>query len=268
MRAIAHALRGSLVALAATCLLAPATGAQEHYWERRAEGWFWYADPPAEAQPDREGQGREIPRPNPLVPPEIAAHERMQTELRELRVVAIMNPTPANVARYLRLQKRALDLSSTFADAWRRVVWSTPDLDHERSGRPANGLGAAIWDERRRRERGERLARLAEIRGIALFFKADCPLCVEMGRALARLRAKHGIHVMAISADGSGMDFLDDVRRDNGIFGRLGISTLPEVRLLDPRSMDAIPVGGGIMSLEEIEERIDAITHLTLGMKF
>jgi len=62
------------------------------------------------------------------------------------------------------------------------------------------------------------------------------------------------------------MNVLDDMRLDNGIFDRLGVATLPEVRLLDPRNMEAIPVGGGLMSPEELDERIDAIAHFAPGL--
>ena len=59
------------------------------YWLRNREGWFWYRDPPAST-----------PRPAPSAPKpprELVAFEAMQKRLEDLKRVAVMNPTDANL---------------------------------------------------------------------------------------------------------------------------------------------------------------------------
>ena len=244
-------------ALACAC-----ASAQDAYWSRSAEGWFWYKDPPAREVPDPP----EHPERSPS--PALAAHERLQDELLELRAVAVMDPTPENVGRYMRRQRHALDLSSEFADQWRRIVWTTPELDYSLHHRPTNAWAAAQHDERARLERTRRLGELARSRGLALFFKADCPLCGAMARILSQLQDRHGFHVTGISADGSDLGLLSDVRPANGIGRLMGVEAYPATFLIDPGTMSAEPVGAGPMSLEEIEERIDVLTHFAPGSRF
>ena len=78
----------------------------------------------------------------------------MRHELEESRATAILEPTPENVAAYLYLQQVSLQRASTFSDVFRRVVWSTPELDYTsrvRPGRSRNNSGPTIAWRRSRR---------------------------------------------------------------------------------------------------------------------
>lgn len=263
---IAHKV---LVASLAACVAAGAAAEDNRYWDRRSEGWFWYKEPPRKRAPDKPDEIRTPPATaGPQGRPELAEHEALRRELLELRIVAIMSPTEENVVRYLEAQRRALDLSALFADRWQRTVWTTAALDYGLRFRPVNSLAAAIHDDTQRKGRGERLRVLAKTHGLALFFRGDCPACDEMARTLVRLRAKHGIHVTGISVDGAGSDILDTVRPDNGIGRTLGVQAIPSVHLLEPARAKSTTIGHGLLSLEEIEERLDVLTGKGIGERF
>ncbi len=261
--------RKVLAASLAACVMASIVADDGRYWDRRSEGWFWYKDPPRKRAPDKPDQTRTpATSAEPPTRPKLAEHEALQRELRELRIVAIMSPTEENVVRYLEAQRRALDLSALFADQWQRTVWATAALDYGLRFRPVNSLAAAIHDDTQRKGRGERLRALAKTHGLALFFRGDCPTCDEMARTLVRLRSKHGIHVTGISVDGTDSDILDTVRPDNGIGRALGVQAIPSVHLLEPARAESTTIGHGLLSLEEIEERLDVLTGKGIGERF
>ncbi len=264
-------VRGSMSCFAACGAMSVASlvAAEENsYWDREAEGWFWYRDPPPMMLHKREAEDFEALLDSPARPPEIDMHETLRKRLVELRTVAIMNPTRENVESYLFEQKRALDVAAKFADQWQRVVWTTAALDYALQFRPTNSMAGMLHDGRVKRARAARLRDLAETHGLALFFRGDCPLCKEMAKTVTQLRARHGIHVFGVSLDGSAMDIMDDVRLDNGIASGLGVETAPSVYLFRPDTFEAKAVGNGLMSLAELEERTDVIANAPLGTRF
>ena len=77
----------------------------------------------------------------------------MRRALEESRAVAILEPTPDNVAAYLYLQQESLQRAATFSDVFRRVVWSTPELDYTLTrpvGALSNNSGPTSGAPRRR----------------------------------------------------------------------------------------------------------------------
>ena len=125
----AYACTASLSLLAAM----PATAREWHPWcgepgSDRTLGWHFYCDPAELSQPAEPRERDAVPP--PAGPSATAEIERMRQQLEETRAVAILEPTPENVAAYLYLQQDSLHRASTFSDVFRRVVWSTPELDY------------------------------------------------------------------------------------------------------------------------------------------
>ena len=107
----------------------------------------------------------------------------MQKELEELKRVAVMNPTDANLLAYMRLQRRIMNQSEVFAERWQRLVWTTPELDYSLSGRPTNAMAINAFDEQTQARQGETVRRLAATHGLVFIFRSDCPYCHQIGRA-------------------------------------------------------------------------------------
>ena len=145
------------------CLLPALAAAQvalaepeSSYFERRAEGWFWYQDPapvheaplePEPAPPAALG----LPAPDPV---EVLA--QLEQQLEQALAAAIMVPNEDNLLAYLRLDQAARGRARAFADAWQQVVWRTPALDH-RLVRPVNDQAVQLFNDERVRMLDARL---------------------------------------------------------------------------------------------------------------
>lgn len=223
------------------------------YWRRKREGWFWYRDPPA-APP------KAVPS-APARPPELAGFEAMQQRLDELKRIAVMNPSDANLLAYMRYQRFVMDKSERFAQRWQRLVWSIPELDYGFTGRPTNAMAVGAYDERQRDRQARTARQLARTHGLLFIFRSDCPYCHRMAPILKRFEQEYGMTVFPVSLDGPGLTEYPHPQPDNGIASRLNASVVPALYLSAPSRRQIHPVGFGVIAMTELVERIAALAE-------
>ncbi|MDE0711408.1 MAG: conjugal transfer protein TraF [Rhodospirillales bacterium] len=246
-----------LIALAAP----PADSGEWRAWCGEGLGWHFYCD--------RDDAPDEAPS---VIPPEVApssAHARileMRRELEEARATAILDPSPAHVTAYLRLQQAALQRSAAFSDSFRRTVWATPDLDYTLQ-RPVGALAKQLWSDERRAARDAALARLGERYGLIYLGDPACAACRVFGPLLRAFALRHGLDVLAVSMTGEALEGWPEAMPDDGRAERLGFagSPLPAVVLFDSTTQQVLPVGFGVLAEDQLAERIFALTSLEAG---
>ena len=233
----------------------------EQWFQRQAEGWFWYIDPPTE-----EETIEETPEPQPPLPANIpdfnpkAELEAFQEKLENAQALAIMRPTRDNVIAYLYLQKEAMDRSQVFSETWQHVVWTTPELDHTLV-RPTSPKAVNAYYDTQNENRQLKLKQLAQTHGLFYFFRESCPYCKQFSPILKGFAKRYGFHVTAISMDGGPSPGFPNPRLDNGTATRLGVQTVPAVYLVEPRSRSIQPVSFGLLGPTELEERIFSLMN-------
>ena len=252
---------------------APAAGGEWRSWcgdpgsnAGQVLGWHFYCDR-QEAEPQRAEPAPDPPPPAPG--PVQSATERieaMRKALEEARAEAILDPTPANVTAYLRLQQETLQRAATFSDAFRRTVWATPELDYTLR-RPVGALAKQVWSDGRREERRQALARLGERYGLIYLGHAGCAGCKVFGPLLRAFAQRHGLDVLAVSLTGEALEGWPEAVADNGRAARLGLGNapVPALVLFDTQTKRVVPVGFGVMAEDEMAERIYALTALEPG---
>ena len=255
------------------CLLTSATTwgntLQSAQWfDRHAEGWFWYVAPPVEEENDKteDKPPASIPAPA-LSDPKANPKEELkafQEKLDNAQALAIMHPTDENVAAYLRLQKQAMENSQRFAEVWQQVVWVTPELDHTLV-RPTSPKAVNTYYDTRNEHRKARLESIARTHGLFYFFRESCPYCRRFSPILKSFATRHGFHVTAISLDGGTSPGFPNPRFDNGTARRLGVNTVPAVYLIEPRSRSVQPVSFGLIGPSELEERVITLIDKNSG---
>ena len=268
-RAVLRALKRALAATAVWAALgAPAAGAEWRSWcgddgTSTSLGWHFYCDR-KEEEPSRS---EPVPPPSPGNAQSATERiEAMRKALEEARAEAILDPTPAKVTAYLRLQQETLQRAAAFSDAFRRTVWATPELDYTLR-RPVGALAKQVWSDERRRAREAALARLGERYGLIYLGHAGCAGCKVFGPLLRAFASRHGLEVLAVSLTGDALEGWPEAVADNGRAARLGLgdTPVPALVLFDTKTQRVRPVGFGVMAEDEMAERIFALTALEPG---
>ena len=263
-----------LYALILACILhvfsaLPVEARQWRSWcgaEASPLGWHFYCD-------RDEKKDNEAPVTKSLPPAQApSARERimaMRRALEEARAQAILEPTPENVTAYLHLQQKALQSAAAFSDAFRRAVWSNPEIDYTLR-RPVGALAKRIWTEERRAERAASLARLGKRYGLIYLGSEKCPACRVFGPLLRAFALRHGLEVLAVSMTGGALEGWPEAVPDAGRAARLGIHAraVPAVVLYDTKDKRAIPVSYGVVAEEQLAERIFALTAREVGSDY
>jgi conjugal transfer pilus assembly protein TraF len=228
--------------------------------ERRLGTWF-YCEKPKPA-PTRPGERANVP-----------ARERLSaisSELEELKARAILDPSPENVTSYIRFQREQLDRSSLFADVWQRALWQDPGLDYTLQ-RPVSTLGKRAWLDQRKGDRDLAMMRLSERYGVFYFYSSACGACDIFSPILKSVSDRYGLSVLAVSMDGGPSPTFPNHLVDNGQYERLGLGTdrqVPALVLFDAQTRRPMPIGYGILSQDEIVDRVFQLTQVQAGSDF
>lgn len=253
-----------------------AVGTPERFYERGAEGWFWYApEPPAAPAPETPPAPEPSPAPPPVAeapaPPQAPELEQvrepaplsaawLRANLEHYQLQAIDDPSPTRVALYLYLQRLALDKASRFSEVYQRVVQSDPYLD-ETTRRPV-GNYANLLNRQAGAQRAALLRQLAGQAGLWFFHRADCPYCEAQAPVLGLIQAQTGLSIQAIALDGQALagGHFPRFHRDTGQAARLGVVSTPALFLVRPPD-GIVPVAQGLVSLSELEQRLLRAAH-------
>lgn len=234
----------------------------------------WYCDldeerqsraTPTQAPPMPQAQNS--PAPQRIETKDIKTAEQMRVELKRREDVAVMNPTDQNLRDYLELWQIAQEKGSVFADSWRRVVWTNPDLDYSLR-RPTNNSAIKVQEQIRNVSEDQHLKELAKAHGLIFFFRSDCPYCHAMAPTLKSFSEKYGIEVLPVSIDGGGLPDFPNPRDGRVHAQKWGVERVPALFIGSKETGDKAPIGFGMMSLAEIVNRMFVLTGTKPGQSF
>jgi conjugal transfer pilus assembly protein TraF len=235
-------------------------------WNDTDRTYQWYPPDP----PPREATQLSPEKPKPRDIRDLKSVKAIREELERLKDVAVMTPTPGNVQHFLDAQQFVMDKGAVFADVARRVVWATPSLDYGLR-RPTNNAAIQTWKAQRQADEQAAVAAAMRSHGLYFFMRGDCPYCHQLGPVLKYLETAYGLEVFPVSLDGAGVPGYPMPRPDNGIARLHGASTVPALYLMprNPAAGDVpIPIGQGMLSADEIVNRIYVLTRTQPGQAF
>jgi conjugal transfer pilus assembly protein TraF len=242
-------------------LIATGDGQDSFYCaERRLGYWFYCVRPKPSEKPEA---------PPPHAPSATRQLDAITAELRELKAKAILEPTPANVTAYIRFQREQLDRASLFSDVWQRAIWQDPELDYTLQ-RPVSTLGKRQWQDARTAERNAAMASLGKRYGLFYFFAQSCGACEVMSPIVQSVASTWHITVRAISTDGGPSRHFPNYTVETNQRARMGLEpkVTPAVVLWDAAKSRAIPIGYGVMSADELQDRIYLLTSKEAGRDY
>jgi conjugal transfer pilus assembly protein TraF len=241
--------------------------------------WLWYCDeaPQKPEKPKTEPvKPQPIEKPKEIIiskpkAPEIEAYEQLQKNLQDALKIATMNPTEANVKRWVELNNEVGDRSSNFADVGKRVIWQNPELDYSQRF-PTSDIAKTAQRSALQQKKSQVFSNLAEQGwGLFFFFKDSCPYCHKQAPVLQFVKQDTGLPILPVTMDGSSFDAanaLGNVMVDQGQSTVMGVRQVPSLVLGNVNTKQLVFISSGIQSAEEIENRIYVLTSTKPGDNF
>jgi conjugal transfer pilus assembly protein TraF len=169
-----------------------------------------------------------------------------------------MHPTPQNVFNYQRMQYEMMQKSGNFAKIWMQNVYKIPDIDYtQQSPMSQNARHIHLAEQRKLTE--EKIHKLSKEYGLFFFFKNDCPYCDAFAPVVQGFSGKYDWDVLAISEFGETHELFKRSVRDNGLAEAWEVNVYPSLFAVNPKSGHVIPVAIGMISIQEMEERIISV---------
>lgn len=247
-------------AVLATSLNAQVLKKDGTFFERDAEGWFWYVDP----ERAKEKEEEELPSPPPPTGGKVEGPPALSTawlrdNLPKYLDLAQDFPTPENVAAYLYLQRYAMDKAQRFAEMTQMVVATDPMLD-ENARKPIASFASIAVSREAKANENKLLKELSKTAGILFVYHSDCSYCLVQAPVLDALSQRTGIKVTTLSLDGKPLPngYFPEFSVDKGQAKKLGVIGTPAMFLMNPPDK-VVPIAQAVLAGSEIGQRIIAV---------
>jgi len=242
---------------------------------RTTSGWSFYCRPP---EPEIEEPVEEVVAPAPAPTPEEVEPMTATEQMMEFRALidetkhrAVLNPTRENVLAYMEINKLIGDKAGAFTDQWQRILFETPHLNANVDS-PLAEAGIGVYQDQMLAAREATFQRVANEAGILFMFESDqnCGICRVQGEILTQLEDRYGVNILAVSMDGGGNASFPNAFVDNGRLQELGLEDYPAptLALADPETGGVAVIGSGLITADEILERVFVITEIPIGERY
>ncbi len=216
-------------------------------------GWSFYCDrekikPKKEKEPKIQGSA------TPQSYTEQAKKEAQALE--EARSKAVLYPTATNIVAYMTLQQKTLEKASTFAKGTQKALITNPELDYTLR-RPQGQLAKEVWYDNRNEYIEKVLETVSKDYGIFFFYKSDCQYSKKYAPIIKAYSNKHRINTVAISVDGGAIAYWPKFVVNKGQRELWSIDpTVPATVLYNNKTKTVVPIGYGVLTQDEISNRI------------
>lgn len=226
-------------------------------------GWKFYCDDGVEEQKKEQkpkNKKQEAKQQEYKYTQELTQFQKM---FEEVKARAVLYPTEENVKAYMFLQMMVFNQASLFNDTWQKNLRSTPELDYLQKN-PASAVGREVLEKDRYEKMISNLKNINRRYGIFFVYSTKCKYCIKYSEILYDFKQRYNIEIRGISTDGNFFPNWENVSFVNrGQLEQLGVnySATPLTILFDMEQNTVIPVGYGLMTQDEIMERIYKITQ-------
>lgn len=233
----------------------------DFYCARRKLGTWFYCERPKPVEEQKREAAETVPAAVRL--------KAITDQLDEMKARAILDPTTENVTAYVMYQREQLDRASTFADVWQRSLWQNPEIDYTLQ-RPVSTLGKRAWLDGRSSDVRRSMAGLSQRYGMFYFYSSSCAACEIFSPILRSLSEQFNLQVLPVSMDGGPNKTFENYVVDTGQSIKMGLSgrQVPALVLFDTVTKQPIPIGYGVMSADEVMDRIFTLTNVAPGSDY
>ena len=224
------------------------------FYQDYKRGWYWY-------EKEKEKPKEQEVRPHRL--PSLKDHtpemlwnmhpDDFQALLMDFQKKAVMSPTEANVREYYSIQDIARRKSLAFANVTAAVMQKYPELSVAKDY-PTATPGRNALTRMEQEEIGTKIREARHRYGLIFFFSPTCQYCVEQERIVRYFEERYGWEVKRV-----------DVSQETGLAALFNVAMVPTIILVYRYSREPITISAGVVSLEDMEQRLYRGVRLLAG---
>jgi conjugal transfer pilus assembly protein TraF len=226
---------------------------------------YWWKKDPAEEKKEEEKQAKKQKMKQASEPDDVMHMadftdreiydmypDQFTKLLDDTKKLGVQRPTEENVANYLKMQDIARRKAVEFSNVAQYTILKHPELSLERDN-PTSGPG----EEARRVVRKDEIEQMIDVArddfGLVYFSKKGCPYC-ESEKKVLRFITNKGWKIKEV-----------DIEDRPDIAATFNITVTPSLLLIKRGSTDYLPMSYGVISYEELGEKIYAGVRLLNG---
>jgi conjugal transfer pilus assembly protein TraF len=221
------------------------------FLQEHNRGWHWYEVLPSPGDETTEKDKEPLSASDKL--------KRYREHLEETLAKAILSPTQENVRYYQEQQQELMAKSNAFAGSWLQNLLYFAKLDHTLSF-PVNQNARHIYLDQGKENIQQTIRTMAQSYGLFFFFASNCRYCHKFALMLKEFSRTYQWDVLAISLDGGEIEGFKAVP-DNGLAQQWQVSHVPSLYAVNPKEGVVLPLAHGLISLDQLEERVMALAR-------
>lgn len=226
---------------------------EKSFYDDHERGWHWY-----EKRTHQDEKNQNKKKGTRIHQSARSELKEYQEQLEEAKAAAVMHPTLENVYNYQKLQFEMFNKAGKFADVWMQNVYKNSELDFTLIS-PVSQNARHIYLAKKKEENEAKIRKLSNEYGLFFFFRNNCAYCVAFAPIVKSFSDKYNWEVLAISDSGEKHHLFERSVQDNGLSTYWQVDFYPSLFAVNPKTGHVIPIARGMISIEEMEERILAI---------
>ena len=236
--------------------------------QRHAEGWFWRDLDPEKPETEKKAVmvNPDTIYPSmtqPLTDP-LATLKALQRAVETSKARAVLQPTPANILNWLKVNNQLLQKNTLLADNAKRLIWRNPDLDFSQV-RPTTPVALTEYNKAYKVDRRKAMRNIAKEYGLYFVIAESCPYCHAMAPYLKRFADNYGFSVITVTIDGGTVPEFPEAMYSPEFAEKLNVKITPAIILAKPDENIIQPISYGFIDLKELESRIYRLFELEPG---
>jgi len=219
-----------------------------------ATGWYWGKDDIIKNHPkkiDRKPIHKTI-KPSKTKKQEL---EDLSKKIDEAKAEAILEPTETNIIKYVKLQEKAILLSSNFSAAWSKVLVNNPDLLNYTNS-SSNMLAEQVIRDEKRKMLDATIKDFSKDNGLIFFFEGGNQLSNLQSKIIKNFSERYKVALISVSKNGLGNEYFPNPQIDNNRSQKLGINSFPAIISINIKTNRYMPIAFGVISESDLQKRI------------
>lgn len=225
-------------------------GLADSFWAQHIEGWDWYKDAKPLPRKPEVVTTQQFTSSNP-----VEQLQALQQQVETAKATAVLYPTQENVLHYIQLQNAITENASHFSEVWTKLIWQHPELNYQLQ-HPTNQTAQQAMVNQKLANLDGTLAKAAQEYGLFFFFEGKCPFCQRFAPTLQRVAQQYHFSVLPITVDGLTLPEFPKPTLNQGQAEAFHVTRWPALFLVNPQKRLVIPVTFGLISDEELKERM------------